>query len=58
MSDEKLEMLNEKIVDENSKNKKLEELNDKINSTITIKYINSYSSFIRSPISSKYTNST
>ena len=30
MSNEKLEMLNEKIVDENTKNKKLEELNDKI----------------------------
>jgi hypothetical protein len=40
MSDEKLEMLNEKIVDENSKNKKLEELNDKINSTNTKVIIN------------------
>ena len=40
MSDEKLEMLNDKIVDENSKNKKLEELNDKINSTNTKVIIN------------------
>ena len=40
MSDEKLEMLNDKIEDENSKNKKLEELNDKINSTNTKVIIN------------------
>ena len=40
MSDEKLEKLQEKIVDENSKNKKLEELNDKINSTNTKVIIN------------------
>ena len=33
MSNEKLEMLNDKILDENTKNKKLQELNDKISNS-------------------------
>ena len=33
MSNENLEMLNDKILDENTNNKKLEELSDKINNS-------------------------